>query len=103
MNKNISRIIKEKLIRINLTNKEFLWKLSKSINQNNNISNKIKLYNNFIYVKRINSKNFISRKHKICIFTGKYNSVLKKFNVSRDQAKKFILSNKFTNIKKNNW
>ena len=103
MNKNISNIIKEKTIRIYLTNQEFLYKFSKSINQNNNIINKIKLYNNLNYSKNTTNIKSLTRKHKICIYTGKYSSVLKGFNSSRYQIKKFILSNKLTNIKKNNW
>ena len=103
MNKNITKIVKEKLTRIHLTNQEFSWKFSKSINQKNNIHNKIKLYNNFTYIKKLNCKLFSSRKHKICIYTGKYSSILNGFNLSRYQLKKFILNNKLTNLKKNNW
>ncbi len=103
MNKNIRNIIREKIIRINLSKKEIFKKILKSINQNNNIKNSIKIYTNFI-INKENKKNFfLSKKHKICIYTGKRGGLLKGFSFSRYTIKKLILKNQLTNIKKNNW
>ncbi len=103
MNKNTRNILREKITRINLSKKEIFKKIIKSINQNNNIQNNIKLYTNYI-LDKTNKKNFfLSRKHKICIYTGKRGGLLKGFNLSRYVIKTFILRNRLTNIKKNNW
>ena len=102
MDKNIKNIIREKIINHNLCKKDIYWNMKKSIQQNNNISNNIKIYINY----NINSKNiknnFLTKKHKICLYTGKRNSILKGFNFSRYILKNLILMNKLTNIKKNN-
>ncbi len=103
MNKNTRNIIREKIIRINLYKKEIFKKITKSINQNNNIKNNIKIYTNFILNKNLKKSFFLSRKHKICIYTGKRGGLLKSFNLSRYVIKTFILRNRLTNIKKNNW
>lgn len=103
MNKNIRNILKEKIIRINLSKTEIKKKLRKSISQNNNISNNIKIYTNFLITKNNKKNNFYSRKHKICILTGKRSSILKGFSFSRYITKSLILQNKSTNLKKNNW
>jgi hypothetical protein len=103
MNKNIKNILKEKIIRINLSKKEVGKKILKSINQNNNIKNNIKIYTNFLMVKNIKHNTILSRKHKICIFTGKRAGILHGFSFSRYIIKSLILQNKNTNLKKNNW
>lgn len=103
MNKNTRNIVREKIIRINLYKKEIFKKITKSINQNNNIKNSIKIYTNFILNKNLKKSFFLSRKHKICIYTGKRGGLLKGFNLSRYVIKTFILRNRLTNIKKNNW
>lgn len=103
MNKNIRNIIKEKIIRINLSKKEVARKIMKSINQNNNIKNNIKIYINHLMVKETKKNFFFSRKHKICLYTGKRSSILKGFSFSRYMIKALILRNKCTNIKKHNW
>lgn len=103
MDKNVKNIMREKIIRINLKRKEFFSKISKSVSQNNNISNNIKIYTNFIVTKKIKKNFFYSKKHKICLYTGKRSGVLKGFNFSRYIIKNLILHNKHTNIKKNNW
>ena len=46
MNKNIKNIIKEKIVCINLNKSNLLKQIKKSVTQNNNIENKIKIYNN---------------------------------------------------------
>jgi ribosomal protein S14 len=102
MNKNTRNILREKITRINLSKKEIFKKIIKSINQNNNIQNNIKLYTNYI-LDKTNKKNFfLSKKHKICIATGKRGGLLKGFSFSRYIIKDLILKNRLTNIKKNN-
>jgi hypothetical protein len=53
MNKNIKNIIKEKVVRIKLSKKSIYNKILRSISQNNNIKNKIKIYTNFIFDKNL--------------------------------------------------
>jgi ribosomal protein S14 len=103
MNKNIKNIMHEKIIRINLAKKEIHLNLLKSLGQNNNLHNKIKNYSNYIINKKTKKNFFLSKKHKICLYTGKRSSILNKFNFSRYTIKSLILQNKYTNIKKNNW
>ena len=103
MNKNISKILKEKIKRIQLTNQEFFWKFNKSVTQNNNINNNIRLYSQLQFTKKLKKIKHLSKKHKICLYTGNYNGILKGFNFSRYQLKKLILNNKLTNLKKHNW
>lgn len=103
MNKNIRNIIKEKIIRINLSKKEIKKKILKSISQNNNLQNNIKIYSNFLMTKYTKKNNFLSRKNKICLYTGKRGGFLKGFSFSRYIVKSLILQNKHTNLKKNNW
>lgn len=95
--------MREKIIRINLSKKEVLTKIVKSIYQNNNIHNFIKIYSYFQYNKLITKNSKISKKHKICFLTGKRGGVTNGFSFSRYTIKKLILANKLTNIKKNNW
>ena len=102
MNKNTRNIIKEKITRINLFRKEVFNKILKSVNQNNNVNNNIKIYTSFILNKNTRRNFFFSKKHKICIHTGKRSGILKGFNSSRYITKELILRNKFTNLKKNN-
>lgn len=103
MNKNIRNIIKEKITRINLSKREVLKKITKSICQNNNINNYIKIYSSYILDKTGKKNSLLTKKHKICIITGKRSGILKGFNFSRYMVKDLILKNKLTNIKKNNW
>jgi ribosomal protein S14 len=102
MNKNIQNIIKEKIKKTNLLKKELLCKIKKSIIQNNNIKNQIKIYTKLQIVRGSGNRNFSSKQHKICLFTGKRSCVLNGFNYSRYKIKNFILENKLTNFKKNN-
>lgn len=100
MNKNIKNILREKMLKINTFGVEFSKKINRSIIQNNNVKNEIKIYSSFILRK---DRKFSSKQHKICILTGKKSSVLKGFCFSRYLIKGLILNNKLTNIKKNNW
>jgi ribosomal protein S14 len=103
MKYSIRNIIKERIIRKNLTKKDILYKIIKSISQNNNINNNIKIYLNYILKKKNSRNNILSRKHKVCLYTGKRSGILKGFNFSRYTVKRFILENKLTNLKQNNW
>lgn len=103
MNKNIKNIMREKIIRINLYKKNIFYNILKSISQNNNINNNIKIYTNFNKVKYMTKNTTQTKKHKICLYTGKRSGILKGFSFSRYKVKSLILDNKYTNIKKNNW
>lgn len=103
MNKNIKNILKEKILRINLSKNEIFFKILKSISQNNNILNKIKIYSNLNLNKNICRGYTLSRKHKICLYTGKRSGLFKQFSFSRYKIKNLILQDRYTNIKKNNW
>lgn len=102
MNKNIRNIMREKIIRIKLSNKDVYKKILKSISQNNNIKNKIKIYTNYIFDKNLKKNTMQTKKHKICFYTGKRSGIINGYNFSRYKIKNLILENKFTNIKKNN-
>ncbi len=102
MNKNIKNIIKEKVVRIKLSKKSIYNKILRSISQNNNIKNKIKIYTNFIFDKNLKKNTMQTKKHKICFYTGKRGGIVNGFNFSRYKVKSLILENKLTNIKKNN-
>lgn len=102
MNKNIKNILKEKLVFINLNKLEVFKSILKSINQNNNTNNKIKIYSNFLLEKKLKKNFFLSKKHKICLLTGKRSSILNGYSFSRYIIKSLILKNKFTNLKKKN-
>ena len=52
MNSNIKNILKEKVKREKASKKNILWNVLKSISQNNNIKNNIKIYTNFILDKK---------------------------------------------------
>lgn len=80
-----------------------LLKILKSVRQNNNINNNIKIYVGYILAKKALKNNLLSRKHKICLLTAKRSGILKGFNFSRYTLKKFILTNKLTNLKQNNF
>lgn len=103
MNKNIKNIMREKIIRIKLSNKNIFKKILKSISQNNNIKNKIKIYTNYIFDKNLKKNTMQTKKHKICFYTGKRSGIVNNFNFSRYKIKSLILENKLTNVKKNNW
>jgi len=93
----------EKIIRINISRDEIYLNILKSVSQNNNLHNGIKNYSNYMMNKRTKKNFFLSRKHKICLYTGKRSSILNNLNFSRYTVKSLILQNKFTNFKKNNW
>jgi hypothetical protein len=103
MNKNIKNIIREKITRINLSKREVERKILKSVTQNNNIQNHIKIYTNYLMTKNTRKNSFLTKKHKICLYTGKRAGILNGFNFSRYIIKSLILQNKNTNLKKNNW
>lgn len=103
MDKNICNIMKEKLKVIALKKKEVFQKILKSISQNNNITVATKIYANYIYMKKNRKNCFISKKHKICLYTGRRGGLFKNTNFSRIKFKNLIINNKFTNVKKNNW
>lgn len=103
MNKNIKNIIREKIIRIKLSKKNIFKKILKSISQNNNIKNKLKIYTNYIFDKNLKKHTMQTKKHKICLYTGKRSGLIDGFSFSRYRIKKLILENKLTNIKKYNW
>jgi ribosomal protein S14 len=102
MNKNIKNILKEKITRINISQKEIIKNTLRSISQNNNIGNFIKIYVRFLLNKNDRKSFFLTRKHKICLLTGKRSGILKGFSFSRYMIKSLILQNKCTNIKKSN-
>ena len=102
MNKNIKSIIREKIIRINLLKKDLFMKILKSVSQNNNINNSIKIYTNYSKQKTFIKNSKQTKKHKICIYTGKRSGVLKGFSFSRYKIKNLIIANKYTNLKKHN-
>ena len=103
MNSNIKNILKEKIIRIKTTKNNILKKILKSVSQNNNIKNKIKIYTNYIINKKQQNNTISTRKHKICLLTGKRAGILKGFSFSRYTVKRLILNNRMVNFKKNNW
>lgn len=103
MNKNIKNILREKIVRIGLSKNEIKKKILKSISQNNNIQNNLKIYANFLMVKHIQRDMYVSRKNKVCLYTGKRGGFLKGFSYSRYKVKSLILNNKLTNVKKHNW
>lgn len=94
--------MKEKITRIKLSKKNIFKKILKSISQNNNIKNKIKIYANYIFDKKLKNHTMQTKKHKICFYTGKRSSVVNGFSFSRYKVKNLILENKLTNIKKHN-
>lgn len=103
MKYSIKNILKERIIRKNLVRRDIFTKILKSVNQNNNINNYIKIYSNYILNGKTYRNGILSRKHKICLYTGKRSSILNGFNFSRYTIKKFILNNKLTNFKQHNW
>ena len=103
MKSQINHILKEKIIRIHLSKIDLLRKVLKSVSQNNNIKNFVKIYTNYLKSKKVKKNNTISKKHKICLYTGKRSGVLKGFSFSRHVVKNMILTNKLTNLKQNNW
>jgi ribosomal protein S14 len=103
MNKNINRILEEKIKVNNLWKNEFIGILLKSIIQNNNSCYYIKNFSRFNLLKIRKYRNKISTKNKICLLSGKRKSTVNGFNFSRYQIKNLILANKLTNFKKNNW
>lgn len=103
MNKNIKNLLQEKTLRVSLYKKEIFQNILKSVSQNNNININIKVYSNLLQKKYKKLNNISSRKHRICLITGKYSGVLKGFSFSRYTLKRLILDNKMTNIKKHNW
>jgi hypothetical protein len=102
MNKNIKNILKEKIIRINLSKREIFTKILKSISQNNSIKNKTKIYINYTLNKNLKKNAAQTKKHKICLYTGKRAPILHGFSFSRYKVKNLIIDNKLTNIKKQN-
>jgi hypothetical protein len=102
MNKNIKNIMREKITRIKLSKKNILKKILRSISQNNNINNNIKIYTNYIFDKNLKKHTMQTKKHKICFYTGKRGGLVSGFSFSRYKVKNLILENKLTNIKKNN-
>jgi len=103
MNKNIKNIIKEKIELYNFKKIEVQHNIKKSIIQNNNIKNGIKIYSKLLIIKRSNNRVFLSRQHKVCISTGKRGGLTYGYSFSRYKIKKLILENKLNNTKKHNW
>lgn len=103
MNKNVKNILREKTIRLKIAKREVIKYINKSVTQNNNIQNSIKVYSNFLTNKSLSKNENICLKNKVCFFSGKRKTIVKGFNLSRYFIKKLILQNRHTNIKKNNW
>ncbi len=95
--------MREKIIRISLLKKDLFRKILTSISQNNNVINSIKIYTNYNKQKILVKNSKQTKKHKICICTGKRSSILKGFSFSRYKIKNLIIANKYTNLKKHNW
>jgi len=102
MNKNINNILKEKIKILDLKKKQIYFKLIKSILQNNNIPFYIKNYSKLNINKLTNHNLKLTRKNKVCLYSGKRKSVVFGFNFSRYKIKNLITSNKLNNFKKNN-
>jgi ribosomal protein S14 len=103
MNRNINNILEEKIKILNLKRKEIYFKLLKSILHNNNTSLHIKNYSKLNIIKLNDYNSSISKKNKICLYSGKRKSIMNGFNFSRYKIKNLITSNKLNNFKKNNW
>lgn len=95
--------MRERIIRIKLSKKDILKKILKSISQNNNVKNMIKIYTNYIFDKNLKKHTMQTKKHKICLYTGKRSGIINGFSFSRYKIKNLIIENKLTNIKKQNW
>jgi len=103
MNKNIKNILNEKLNRLNLNRVEISKNINKSISQNNNINNNIKIYAGFVLNKQTSKHKFLSKQNKICLISGKRKSIPTGYTLSRYMLKNIILRNQHTNIKKYDW
>lgn len=103
MNKIVKDILKEKLVLTNIKSREVFLKILKGIKQNNNTQNKVKVYINHLCTKQNKRNFFSSKKHKICLYTGRRSGLFKNTSFSRIKIKNLILNNKLTNVKKHNW
>jgi len=86
-----------------LFKKNIFNRILKSVSQNNNITNKLKIYANYNIDKGTKKNTMQTRKHKICLLTGKRSGVLHGFSFSRYKIKNLIINNRYTNLKKHNW
>lgn len=103
MKKTVKNILNEKLILLNIKNNEFYKNILKGLTQNNNIKVSIKIYAYYILYKKKKKNLFSSKKHKICLYTGRRAGLFKNFSFSRIKLKDLIKNNKYPNIKKHNW
>lgn len=98
MDRNIKKLIKEK-IKVALLKKEFNKQaITKSILQNNNVYIHTKLYTRYTLSKVSKKHNWVSRINKICLQSGKLGGVSKNYMLSRYTIKNLVLNNRFSNI-----
>lgn len=82
--------------------KELKLKILKSIIQNKNVKPVLRLFIQFKYLKFLKHKKINTLK-KICLNTGKKNSIFNFCNLSRQSITKFNKFIKLTNIKLKSW
>ncbi len=102
MKKKQSVLTKDLLKRKNFLKNEIKQKIFKSILQNFQIKPIIRveaLRKLIIYSKKCN----ISKQNNICILSGRFGGVFKKWNISRHQIKNMSKLNLLTNTKVSNF
>ncbi len=92
-------ILLDKLLRTKLVEREYLYKLQKSILQNNNINFLKKNYILFNLNRLRGGKLKTTRNINTCLVTGSRHSIINNSNFCRQQNKRFIINNKLDNIK----
>lgn len=95
-------IIKELIKKKNFKKNELKKKILKSIFQNRNSFNKIRLVA-LLKINKNKKKSSISLQKNLCLFSGKYKSIWRFANCSRHFLKKLNLNGSTTNLKKYSW
>ena len=92
-------ILTDRVLRIKLIRQEFLYKIIKGILQNNNITSYRKNYYNTLLTTLNSGKKKLSRRKATCLITGSRHSITQTTNFCRQQNKRLIILNRYSNIK----
>ncbi len=102
MNKTKLNSLKDKLKRKNFLKNEIKKIILKSIMQNFQINNIIRVnaLKKLIFFKKIT---YISKQNNVCLKTGRYGGIFKKYSLSRHTIKRLAKFNNLQNTRIKSW
>jgi small subunit ribosomal protein S14 len=96
------KIYKDYIRRKTFVKTEIKRIILKSILQNFQSTNLVRL-NSFKKIQFLNKKGYLSKQNNLCLYTGKFGGIFKKFGFSRHMIKNLAKNNLLHNVKIKSW